>query len=306
MHFFYEQKEDRIEIYDKISVHYPPHIHKSIECIYVTEGSLELGIGETLLHMEPGDFGIVFPNVIHHYQVFGSPDSRAVYFLAPPALTGVYSDCLRSCLPENPVIPSAGIHPDIPYALHRLCECSGPVPETLPGKDAENSRSSEDSRPEDSQTAGNSRPEDLQTAALHQAFTQIILARSLPCLHLVPREEQPGHNIIYDAVAYMAAHFTDDISLTAMAQDLGYSPFALSRVFSGTFHTNFNRYLNELRLNTALNLLENPEETITDAAMSAGFTSLRTFNRVFAERFHMSPREYRKKRMGNRLSSYSP
>ena len=40
----------------------------------------------------------------------------------------------------------------------------------------------------------------------------------------------------------MATHFTEDISLTKMAQDLGYSPFALSRVFSQTFHTNFNRY----------------------------------------------------------------
>ena len=72
--------------------------------------------------------------------------------------------------------------------------------------------------------------------------------------------------------------------------------FALSRVFSRTFHTNFNRYLNELRLSTALSLLENPKETITDAALSAGFTSLRTFNRVFGERFHMPPREYRKER----------
>ena len=246
MHFFYELKEDRMEIYEKASVHYPPHIHKSIECIYVTDGTLELGIGETLYHMETGDFGIVFPNVIHHYQVFGSPDSRAFYFLAPPALTGV--------------------HPDIPYALNRLYE------------------------------SADSMRDSQQTATLQQAFTLIILARSFPLLALCQRKEQPGHNIIYDTVSYMAAHFTEDISLTKMAQDLGYSPFALSRVFSQTFHTNFNRYLNELRLNTALNLLENPEETITDAALSAGFSSLRTFNRVFGERFHMPPREYRKER----------
>lgn len=51
-----------------------------------------------------------------------------------------------------------------------------------------------------------------------------------------------------------------------------------------------------------LNLLENPEETITDAALSAGFTSLRTFNRVFEERFHIPPREYRKERMGDSSS----
>lgn len=267
MHFFYELKEDKMEIYEKASGHYPPHIHKSIVCIYVTRGTLELGISETLYHMETGDFGIVFPNVIHHYQVFSSPDSRAFYFLASPALTGVYSDRLQSCQPENPVIPSCNVHPDIPYALNRLYESADKT------------------------------EENQQTASLQQAFTLIVLARSFPCLTFLPRTEQPGHNIIYDTVAYMAAHFTEDISLTKMAQNLGYSPFALSRVFSQTFHSNFNRYLNELRLNTALSLLANPEETITDAALGAGFSSLRTFNRVFGERFHMSPREYRKERI---------
>ena len=75
----------------------------------------------------------------------------------------------------------------------------------------------------------------------------------------------------------MASHFTqEDISLTKMAQDLGYSPYALSRVFSGTFHTNFNQYLNDLRLNLALNLLENSEESITELAMESGFASMRT------------------------------
>ena len=93
MHFFYELKEDQMEIYEKVSVHYPPHIHKSIECIYVTGGTLELGVGETLLHMDTGDFGIVFPNVIHHYQVFSREESRAFYFLAPPTLTGAYCKC---------------------------------------------------------------------------------------------------------------------------------------------------------------------------------------------------------------------
>ena len=70
MHFFYELKDDRMEIYEKQSVHYQPHIHRSMECIYVTRGTLELGIEENFQHMETGDFGIVFPNVIHHYQVF--------------------------------------------------------------------------------------------------------------------------------------------------------------------------------------------------------------------------------------------
>ena len=251
--------------YEQFFVHFAPHIHKSIECIYVTSGTLELGIGETLCHMEKGDFGIVFPNVIHHYQVFSGEESRAFYFLAPPLFTGFYSERLLAYQPECPVVPAGDVHPDIPYALRRLQE-------TETGKDTG------------------------QEDVLCQAFTYIILARVFPCLALKKRAEQPGHDIVYDAVVYMAGHYKDeDLSLTKMAQDLGYSSFALSRVFSHTFHMNFNQYLNELRLSQALNLLENTDETITDLAMNAGFTSMRTFNRVFQEHFHMSPREYRKR-----------
>lgn len=262
MHFFYELKEDRMEIYEKQSVHYPPHIHKSIECIYVTRGTLELGTGETLRHMEPGDFGIVFPNVIHHYQVFDREESRAFYFLAPPSFLGNWSEKLLGWQPVSPVISAADVHPDIPYALNRLMEAAN---------------------------------EEKEQQDLCRAFTQIILARVFPYLTLGKKEERPGHDIIYDTVAYIAGRFREeDLSLTKMAQDLGYSPFALSRVFSKTFHTNFNQYINELRLNTAVNLLENSKESITEAAMDAGFTSMRTFNRVFREHFRTSPRNYRK------------
>ena len=275
MHFFYELKEDQMEIYEKESVHYPPHIHKSMECIYVTSGTLELGVGETLCHMEPGDFGVVFPNVIHHYQVFSREESRALYFLAPPSFAGFFSEQLLTCQPLGPVVPSGHVHRDIPYALERLRELKNP-------RDARLGKTKDE--------------EELPGTVLRQAFTQVILARALPFLELRRREEQPGDDIVYDAVVYMAKHYGDEeVSLTKMAQDLGYSPFALSRVFSGTFHTNFNQYLNELRLNQAVALLQSSEDSITDVAMNAGFTSMRTFNRVFQERFHTTPREYRKR-----------
>ena len=47
----------------------PPHLHEAIEIVYVTDGCIESGVGQELYHMEKGDFAIVFPNVIHHYQV---------------------------------------------------------------------------------------------------------------------------------------------------------------------------------------------------------------------------------------------
>lgn len=77
-------------------------------------------------------------------------------------------------------------------------------------------------------------------------------------------------------------HMEEEMSLDRMARDLGISRFTLSRVFSGTFHRNYVTIH-----------LECSDESITDICMNAGFESQRTFNRVFRERYRMTPREYR-------------
>ena len=48
-----------------------------------------------------------------------------------------------------------------------------------------------------------------------------------------------------------------------------------------------------LRIEHACSLLENGDN-ITEAAFSSGFSSIRTFNRVFVENMEMTPREYMK------------
>ena len=66
----YENKDKGISAEWKKTVHMPPHLHEAIEVVYVTNGNIALGVGMELYNMDEGDFAIVFPNVIHHYQVF--------------------------------------------------------------------------------------------------------------------------------------------------------------------------------------------------------------------------------------------
>ena len=66
----YEQKKENVHILQKTSRHAPPHLHNSVEFIYVISGSMEIGMGQELFHMDEGDFAVIFPDVIHHYQVF--------------------------------------------------------------------------------------------------------------------------------------------------------------------------------------------------------------------------------------------
>jgi AraC-like DNA-binding protein len=265
----YESFEDDIEIYKRPTMHTPPHLHSFLEFVYISAGSMEIGVGQELYHMDKGDLAVVFPGQIQHTQVFDPGKGMSTYLIASPSYAGSLSDTLLNKTPTCPVIKSANIHKDIRYALDALYH------EIVDEKEKGIST-------------------DPARKILYQHYIGLILVRALPYLELVDRDNKEDGDLIYRTVSYIARNFTQPITLTSMAKDLYISPFALSRVFSGTFHTNFNRYLNETRLNYALSLLRYTDQTITEVYENAGFDSQRTFNRVFTEKLHMSPRQYKK------------
>ena len=116
----YEEKKENLHFRSKTSRHASPHLHNSIEFIYITEGTLELGMGQELYHMDKGDFAVIFPDVIHHYQVFSPGINRGWYLWAGMTLTGQFADTLQKSCPDNPVITSKNLHPDIRNAVKCL------------------------------------------------------------------------------------------------------------------------------------------------------------------------------------------
>lgn len=254
----YREKND-FELFRLNSQHIAPHLHKNIEFAYCLEGALTVGIGTTLYALEKGDLAVIFPEQIHHYQSFGAK-GRSLYMLATPSLSGSFMQTITTLVPTNPIIRAQDVHPDIYYALETLDE--------------------ESKHPYD----------DI----LHQAYVMIILARILPYLNLKEKSTVTSENLVHRTVSYIAEHYTEeDLTLTRMAHDLYVSPFALSRIFSSTFHMNFNKYLNNTRLEYVRYLLEYTDQSITEAYENAGFGSQRTFNRAFRSQFHMTPKEYR-------------
>lgn len=210
--------------------------------------------------MEEGDFAVAFPNMIHHYQVFVKEPCEVRYILAASSLCGVFADDLLKYYPKNPVISRQQVSAELRNAIEYLTKAA---------------------------------EEDFIAA---QAYLQILLAKSFSLFTLAEREGEEKADLVYQAVTYIAAHFQENITLPQMACALGVSKYMLSRVFSGTFHRNFNRYLNETRLDYACALLEYTGQSITDICMAAGFESQRTFNRVFRQQYHITPRELRKNR----------
>ena len=253
----YEKRSEGVSVEWKKSVHVPPHMHEAIEIIYVTDGTVELGVGQELYHMGKGDFAIVFPNVVHHYQVFHSGKNKAIYIFLEPSLSTNFYDKLLKYSPKYPIIEKEHLHTDVVHAVKALVNL-----------------------------------ENCNTM-LVQAYMQIILAHVFSDMEIVDKDAVGGNDLIYKVVEYVAKNFNEEISLDKMAYDLCVSKYVLSRLFAKTFHCNFNKYVNDVRLNYVATLLENTNDSITNIGLDAGFESQRTFNRVFKERYKITPRQYR-------------
>ena len=216
----YENRTDGIVVEWKKTVHFPPHLHEAIEVVYVTDGDIELGVGQELYHMDEGDFAIVFPNVIHHYQVFGKKENKVIYLYLDPTLFPSYYKELQIYSPKNPVVKKEQVHPDVVNAIKYLAGI----------------------------TEGN--------PMLIQAYVQMILAHVFAEMPMVDKSTVGSDDLIYNAVEYVAKNFREKISLEKM---------------------------------------ENTMDSITNICLDCGFESQRTFNRVFKDRYKITPREYRKR-----------
>ena len=85
----------------------------------------------------------------------------------------------------------------------------------------------------------------------------------------------------------------DDLSQGAMARMAGISKDYFSRIFRSVTGMNYSKWLNMIRMERASELLTHRDMTMTEIAMSAGFQSISSFNRVFRAEKGMSPGEYR-------------
>ena len=119
-------------------------------------------------------------------------------------------------------------------------------------------------------------------------------------LHYVVQEYQaeaaghPRNETVERVCAYLAAHYQQKISRTAVAATFYLSPYYLSRLFRRVTGQSTVDYINGLRIEASLKLLTETDLSIGDVAEQTGFASAAHFRRVFRETMNISPLQYRK------------
>lgn len=92
---------------------------------------------------------------------------------------------------------------------------------------------------------------------------------------------------------YINEHCTEEIQIDMLAELAGFSKFHFMRLFKQFMGISCYNYLNQHRIMHAEKLLIDPNLSIMEVAMSSGFGSLPTFNRVFKNYKKCTPSDYK-------------
>ncbi|MEH7495212.1 response regulator transcription factor [Neobacillus niacini] len=109
---------------------------------------------------------------------------------------------------------------------------------------------------------------------------------------LEKKEQSPKH-VIHLVQQYITEHYGEDLSLNLLAEKVYLSPSYLSEIFIKETGCGINKYIKNLRMENAKNLLNNTNMKITDICKQLGYHNLSYFVRSFREHFGSSPEKYR-------------
>jgi YesN/AraC family two-component response regulator len=99
-----------------------------------------------------------------------------------------------------------------------------------------------------------------------------------------------------DVCDYIDMHYVEDIAVSDIADNLGYSEAYFCKIFKQYFDKNFVTYLSEYRIRKASELLKNSAVSIKEIGKAVGYPDSNYFAKVFKRVTGKSPSECRMER----------
>lgn len=146
---------------------------------------------------------------------------------------------------------------------------------------------------------------DLPVGArnMADALLTMFLIRCIRISGVIPpeRDTTPGEaamrRIVERCTDYVQSRYHQAVTLEETADYCGVSSFYLSHVFSRYTGTTFSENLLSVRMQAAVELLENPEIPLKEIARRTGYSDIYYFTKVFKKHFLLPPGAYRRNKL---------
>lgn len=249
-----------------------PHWHREVELIYVTKGTIALGIDDVPYKLSEGEIAFISGGLIHY--VLASPGSeRLVYqFDLPYFLAGKQQADLQKVLSElQPVSPQWE------------SETEASVRNLLEGMNQET---------------------EQQSLGYHVALKAQLFQLLTLLIRDIPKRARSSEKMnklatkdvlekLDDTFSYVEANYQEVLTLQDIAAVSGYSSFYFTKFFKKNTGKTFLSFLNDYRIDKAKWLLINSDLSVSEIITQTGFESDKTFYRLFKRSMAMAPLEYR-------------
>ena len=92
---------------------------------------------------------------------------------------------------------------------------------------------------------------------------------------------------------YIQNHYTGDITLNTLSQNLGFSSSYLTKIFNKVEGTTPSKFIRDYRMNIAKQLLNEPGSSVNSVSVAIGYSDPFHFSKSFKQTFGISPSEYK-------------
>ena len=258
--------------HNRNTIHFPSHWHSAIEILYPLEENYTVKIGTEENVLAPGDILVVAPGTIHSYT---PPESgERIFILFDYNLLKMFRGLRQMMQAIQPyLLITQTAYPPLNEKLQELLR------DVIREYD------------EDAPYCG-----AMIWSRLLEFFAYIGRTDVYRISHSreFPKDKRQEYVTEFMEVCnYSTDHLDEEINTDRLAEIAGFSKFHFSRLFKEFTGYSSHEYLIQRRLETAEQLLANPDLSITDVAMQSGFNSLSTFTRVFKAEKEMTPSGFR-------------
>ena len=235
----------------------PAHFHSNIELLYVLDGEIDVTVGGQTRRLPAGALAVSNSFDVHAYHTPAA--SQTIFLIIPADTVDFYQRLLDKRHFSVPFLYAGAHSEELENAL-RFLEKHDRTP----------------------------------ISPVSLGYVYVILGILLQSLELVPDAADMGtDNLIRTILVYLDKHFLEPVTMQDLADAVGYNRSYLSRVFGTYVDVGFNGYVNRLRVRHAALLIRTTDLTMARVAEESGFSSVRTFNRVFQELYQITPLAYK-------------
>ena len=115
--------------------------------------------------------------------------------------------------------------------------------------------------------------------------------------------KRAGHDYAREAMAYMNEHFKEDLRVEALAERLHISRKYLCMILEEHIGMSTKEYLLMRRLEYVAYLLRYTELTVSEIAAQVGYGDYTQLSRLFRKKMGVSPQQFRKRSVGDGITS---